>query len=373
MKLMKNTKRFFILLSLGFSLYFSGCTSAGDKHTHDRSRSVKAILMDSLQKLDSLALKYNAKNTPESLKYAKQAGKVALVLNTPEATVKACNILGNAFAAVSIDSGFKYYKRALTVADSFKLDDKKGKILYNLGMLNRRAGNYITSLILIDSALKISFLAGDYTSMSNSLNQLGVFYYTTGDKVNARKLFDSAFTVAKRDMLYLQMGSALGNLAKFEPDVKKANSMNRRAISYLERGNGSDEPVANILVNIGYRSQNPDSALNYFNKAVNMVSAEFAPEIIMAAYNNMAYCYLAKGDPENAEKCIVEHALPVALKTQNIDWQSTIYDTYADVLTHRGNSTAAMNYKKKSLNAKETANKNLHFLAEMLDNRKQAL
>jgi predicted negative regulator of RcsB-dependent stress response len=85
-----------------------------------------------------------------------------------------------------------------------------------------------------------------------------------------------------------------------------------------------------------------------------MVSTDFAPEVIIGAYNNMAYCYLGKGDLKNAEKCITGHALPVAVKTNNIDWQSTVYDTYADILMQKGNSTEATVYKKKASEAKIT-------------------
>jgi ATP/maltotriose-dependent transcriptional regulator MalT len=68
----------------------------------------------------------------------------------------------------------------------------------------------------------------------------------------------------------------------------------------------------------------------------------------------MAYCYLGKGDLRNAEKCILAHALPVATRTNNIDWQSTVYDTYADIMQQKGNPTEAMVYKKKALEAKKT-------------------
>jgi hypothetical protein len=68
----------------------------------------------------------------------------------------------------------------------------------------------------------------------------------------------------------------------------------------------------------------------------------------------MAYCYLVKGDVINAEKCILDHALPVAVKTNNIDWQSTVYDTYADILKRKGRETDAMVYKNRSIEARKT-------------------
>jgi tetratricopeptide (TPR) repeat protein len=273
--------------------------------------------------------------------------------SSPAARAKAYILLGKASSVINIDSGFFYYHKAMTVIDSFDLADEKGKVLYNLGMLNRSAGNYRNFIMLIDSALRFSRSVNDFATMSNSLNALGSFYNNLGEKVVARKKFDSAFAIAKHNSLYLQMGSAFGNLAKFEADGKKSIMQSRQAIAYLAGCPGREEPVASILINIGSRVPDPDSAIYYYSQAINMVNAEKAPEVIIGAYNNMAYCYLWKGDLANAERCIMEHALPVALKTNNVDWQATIYDTYADVLQRKGNPARAMVYKKKSVEARK--------------------
>jgi len=343
---------FFIVLFI--SLFLFGCNVNTDRTSTAGQKSKQDTLMDSLQKLDSLVLKSRAKNAGESIKYARQAGKLALALNTPEARAKAYNLLGIAYSVFEIDSGFYFYRKAMMVNDSFNLPEIKGKVLYNLGMLYRSAGNYKNYIMFIDSALRFSISVNDFTTMSNSLNSLGIFYYNTGEKVNARKMFDSAFAVATREMLYLQMGSALGNLARFEANDKKSISQQRLAISYLERGDGSEEPIAMSLINIGLRLPDPDSSTYYYNQAINMVSVEFAPEVIIGAYNNMAYCYLAKDDLENAENCILEHAMPVAVKINNPDWQSTVYDTYGDILHRKGNSTDAKVYKNKAMEVKKT-------------------
>ncbi|MCX6306507.1 MAG: tetratricopeptide repeat protein [Bacteroidetes bacterium] len=344
----------FLLTPILLGLFLTGCNESTYKTAAAGTQSKQAVMEDSLQKLDSLVFQYRAKNTGESMKYARQADKIARAINTPEAREKAYNILGNASSAISIDSGFYYYQKAVMVIDSFNLADKKGKVLYNLGMLNRSAGNFRNYLVLMDSALRCAIKVNDYATQSNSLNSLGTFYSNIGEKATARKLFDSAFAVANSKLLYLQMGSALGNLARFEADGKKSLALSRRAISYLEKCSGSGEPIALILLNIGYRFPDPDSSLHYNNLAINLVSAEFAPEVVMGAYNNMAYCYLWKGDLANAEKCMTEHALPIAIKTHNIDWQSTVYDTYADVLTRKGNSAEALAYKTKAIEAKKT-------------------
>lgn len=352
-------------VTLFLFLFFLGCNESSDKADSAGPQSKQAILMDSLQKLDSIVLKHKAKNATESIKYAKQAGKLVQELNTPAARAKAYIILGNAYSVTNVDSGFYFYQQAMIVINSFNLTDKRGIVLYNLGMLSRSIGDFKNYIILIDSARRFSTSVNDYITMSNSLNSFGNFYFSIGEKLSARKMYDSAFSVASRKLLYLQMGSALGNLAKFETDAKKSIALSRQAISYLERGIGSAEPIAMCLVNIGNHVSDADSAIHYYTQAINMVSVEFAPEVIMGSYNNMAYCYLWKGDMTNAEKCMIEHALPVAIKTNNIDWQSTVYDTYSDVLERKGNSADAMIYKKKAKKAKEdwsTITKQVHYL-----------
>jgi tetratricopeptide (TPR) repeat protein len=293
---MNPTINQFVILFL--SLFLFGCNGNTDKTVSVTPRSEQAILSDSLQKLNSLVLKYRAKHADAPIGYA--------------------------------------------------------RFLYNLGMLNRRAGNYKNCIFLLDSALRFSITVNDSKTKSNSLNSLGSFYYDIGEKEIARKMFDSAFAVAKNESLYPQMGSALGNLARFEPDEKKSIAMSRLAISYLERSRNSPEQIAMILINIGNRHSDTDSALLYYQKAINMVRVDYAPEVIIGAYNNLAYCYLGKGDIKNAEKCIVDHALPVAEKTNNIDWQSTVYDTYADVLQQKRNSGDAMVYRNKAIDVNKT-------------------
>jgi tetratricopeptide (TPR) repeat protein len=364
-----NITRNQLLTSL-LSLFLLGCNVRSDRTVSDSPKSKQeTILLDSLQKLDSLVSKNKAKNADVSLEYAKRAGSLAKVINTPAARAKAYNILGNAYSVISIDSGFYFYHKALILSDSFHLTDRKGKVLYNLGVLNRSAGHYRNSIMFLDSALRFSISANDFSTMSNSLNLIGGFYYSIGENGKAHKMFDSAYTVAKSKSLYLQMGSALGNLARFELDPKKSIELSKLAISYMERSSSSDEAIAMILINIGYRFSESDSAIHYYNKAVNMVSADCAPEVIIAGYNNMAYCYLDKRDFKNALKCVEQCALPVALRTHNIDWQPAVYDTYADVLEGSGRSIEAKAMRNKSFAVKKEYQESVSVVLISMNNK----
>ena len=342
------------ILTFSLALLLLGCNvNPGTAVSDDRS-SEQALLLDSLQKFDSLVLKHRAKNTGEAIECANQSVSLAMIIHTPSARAKAFRVLGNAYSLVSADSGIYFYQKAMMVIDSFNLDDQKGKVLYSLARMNRLKGNYKNSIQLINSALNVSMATHDFATISNALNSIGTLYQNLGEDISARKMFDSAYSIAERNSLYLQMGCALGNLSRFEKDPQRSVRMQKLAISYMEKGDDAAGPVAQSLINIGYRMQNPDSAIHYYQEAIDLVSNDYAPEVIIGAYNNMAYIYIDKGDLKMAEKCITEQALPLAVRTEDLDWLSSVYDTYGDVLAAMGKKTEADVYKRKAVETRRS-------------------
>ena len=148
--------------------------------------------------------------------------------------------------------------------------------------------------------------------------------------------------------------------------------MQKEAILLLKKDKGVEEEIALILINIGYGQSNPDSALYYFSAALALAKNGNLSEVEMGAYNNMAYSYLDKGDVAMAETCLIKHAIPLAQKLDNNDWMSTLYDTYADVLSARGGFKEAVTWQKKALKERGKADKKQAFeqvrlLAALLD------
>jgi signal transduction histidine kinase len=353
-KFMNDTRNFIIaLLTI---LFFAGCKQTSDYSPSAITQSQQTVLSDSLLKLDSLVLRNRAIRFSESLKYAKRAYEIAKKLNTPYAFARSYIMSGEVYFSFKKDSAFYFYNKALQVIDSFQLVKEKGKVLYDIGMLHGAAGNYKTSVAFLDSALVYSKVIFDTVTISNSLNALGNIYHDMGNDTNARKMFDSAFSIAKARSLYLQMGAALGNLAKFEQDQKKSIIKSKNALALLRKTSGSGETMAMILINIGFRFPEVDSAIYYFRQALQMVDVETSPEVVIGAYNNLANSYLDKNDVLNAEKCIA-YGLTVSINTNNFDWQSTIYDTYSDIMKRKGDLSKALTYEKKSIEAMEKANK----------------
>ena len=361
-------------LSISFlALFFLfGCGEKPGHRANDLSSSQQAMLTDSLQKLDSLILLTRTVKFDEAIGYANTASTIAEKLNTPDAFVKSCIMLGNVYFGKNIDSGFFYYNKAISTIDSFGLVAERVHVLYNLGMLPSSAGNHKTSIMLLDSALFLSKSIHDYVTMSNASNSLGTIYLEMGDEFRARRMFDTALNISKTRYLYLQLGTTLGNLAKFENDPDESIRINKEAINYLKKSNGSNEPIAQILINIGLKNSNPDSAVLYYKKALLLVDSINAPEVVMGVYNNLAYSYLDEGRIEEAEKCIRDYALPIALSTNNLDWQSTIYDSYSDIFIRKKEFKKAIESEKKSMEImgkanKQSAAKQIRLLAAMLD------
>ena len=178
-------------------LFFAGCRQTSNYCPSGLAQSQQTVLSDSLKKLDSLVLQNRAIKFSESLKYAKRANEIAKKLNTHDAFVKSFIMFGNVYYSSKMDSGFYFYNKALLLIDSFQLAKERGKVLYDLGMLYSAANNYKKSISLLDSSIVCSGSIRDFVTISNSLNSLVNIYLDIGEGTKARKMYDSAFVIAK--------------------------------------------------------------------------------------------------------------------------------------------------------------------------------
>jgi len=355
-------------LGLIFYLTFSVSVNAfsATKGTSDNA------LRDSLQKLFILVNDLKVSNNAKSLEYAKQSMVLARKINTPDALLNANYLMGIAYKLFNNDSSYIYLRKAQQIADVSGLLDKKPIIIYNIAMLYKAALDYKMTVVLLDSCIFYATRTKDFKVLSEAYNGVGNVQYDSQDKNDAKRMYDSAYQVAKQHNDFKQMGVSLGNLAKFEKSLANSIKLQKEAIALLKKGKGVQQEIALIFINIGYGQSNPDSALYYFSAALDLAKNGNLPEVEMGAYNNMAYSYLDKGDVAMAETCLIKHAIPLAQKLDNNDWMSTLYDTYADVLSARGGFKEAMSWQKKALKERGKADKKQAFeqvrlLAALLD------
>ena len=315
------------------------------------------FLKDSIRKLDSLVQVNKDINSSIALKHARKALLYARKLSTAEELIYGYRLMGQAFYQKDKDSSYIYFNKALKLADSTNNTSAKPFLIYFTGLLYYTAKDYKTSIVLLDSCIKLSELQKDYVRLSQAYNTLGNIHMEIRNNDIARVMYDSAYQVARRHKENEQIGISLGNLARFEEDPVKAFRLEREAISFLKMSKGGEDGLAQSYVNIGFRASNPDTALFYFNEALKLAKVNNLSKIEIGAYNNMVYSFLDKGNIKSAEECLVDHAIPLAQREKNNDWLAELYDTYADVLVRKGDFREAVKYQDSAMEKRISADK----------------
>ncbi len=373
---MKLARNFLLGLILTFTLFHCldvfGIAAPGIKKVEASS------LSDTIQKLDTLVSETRIVNSNLSHKYARIAYSLATRAGSPEAIVQAYIMFGISYSKTYKDSSYFYFMKAMKLAENSGRLDQKVKIIYNLAILYKEAYNYKQSVIFLDSTIRLAEIAKEYEYMTMAYNLLGNMRIDIHDNVDAQLMYETSFKIAREHQLYKQMGVAMGNLAKFQNDTRRSIKMQYEAINYLKKAKRTEEEIASILINIGNRHTRPDSALFYYKSALKFAESGNLPEIEYGAYNNMAYIYLDLGNIPEAESCLVDHAIPLAIREKDNSWLSTLYDSYADILSAKGAYQDALKWQKKALKTRilsDTlqASDQVRLLATLLDVKNKEL
>ena len=332
---------------------------------------------DSVNKLDSLANNLKVTDHIMADHFANLALFMAMKTNSTEALAKAYLTKGILFNIQNSDSAYFYFRKSLRIAYDFKFNHLTPYILYDLSMLALSAVNTGEAVILLDSTVNSAEKVHDFATLSNAFNTLGNIKMDAKDFEGARIMYDNAYRIADENILIHQKGVALASLAKLESDPYKSVSLQRKAIDLLKKQKGTEEEIARILINLGLISPNSDTSIMCYKSAIAMISGKY-PDIEIAAYNNLAYSFLEKKDYSNAENCLTEHAIPIAVKIDNIDWLSTLYDSYAELLHVMNRNGEAYAYEKKAMEARlqadiRQASGQVRLLAAQLDSKNQQL
>jgi tetratricopeptide (TPR) repeat protein len=259
---------------------------------------------------------------------ARKFGQLALAIglqsNSEEILARSFLIMGIALSYQNSDSSFIYYSKALKLSQNCHSDWIQSKALYNLAMIYVFAFDQKTALILLDSTIRISRKAGDFSMLSNAFNVLGNLKLDLRDTVSSKVMYDSAMQIAKDHNIRNQQGIAIASLSRFERKYEESEKMRKKAIEVLKSQSGNEEEIATIYNNIGMRNPNPDTAIKCFESAIKIANTGNCPEVLIASYNNLAYSLLDK----KAEDCLVDHAIPIAQKLDNLDLLSNLHDSY---------------------------------------------
>jgi len=347
----------YLFYVIAISLVFQGCRerpSSGIAVTNGPEFKLK---MDSLQFLDSIVNIKKASDNKLAHKYANNALTLAFTINTEEALARAFIIKGIAYKNFNNDSSFIYYSKALKIVELNDLENLKAKLYYNISMVYLAAGDYKMAIILLDSTKFRARVSKDFASLSNAFNAIGSIKNTLLDTAESRIMFDSAYAIAVRYNLSKQKGVALASLSIFEKNPAVVESKRMEAIGILSQKPGNEEEIALIEINIGLMKSNPDSAIAHFKASLEMTKSGNFPESEIASFNNMAYSFLDTKNYVEAENCLKNRAIPIAREISNLDWLSSLYDTYADVMQTQGKIDKAFEYERQSLKLRLEANR----------------
>jgi Tfp pilus assembly protein PilF len=118
---------------------------------------------------------------------------------------------------------------------------------------------------------------------------MGNIYMEIHDSLRAKDSFMKALQIGEEDSLPEQTGNAMDNLALFKNEITQKISMQKQAIWYLQKVPGTAKEIANTLINIGAEQIKPDSAIVYYNRALNESKNKNFLLAELAAYNNLTY------------------------------------------------------------------------------------
>jgi len=227
------------------------------------------------------------------------------------------------------DSSFYYYEKALKYSSSHDTDTLKPFILFRIAALHFKAFNYKEALELFDSAMVEAKHFKNFVVVTNCLNELSNLELDLNNIEQSRLYLEQALQTAEQYQLNLQIGVTLGNLANLETNSDSAIKIMKRAISTLKNIKGAEMEYCTILANMANNTSESGKAIKLYNEAIAIAEKGRFSEILIGAYNNLACTYLKNNKMEDAEICLRDHAIPIAFKTANTDWLSTVYESYA--------------------------------------------
>ena len=330
------------------SFYLPACKSI---HEPEKNMEETRLIADSVRYFDSLVNVMKISDPRLARSVAMRALSFVQANNDVKLNARVWLIAGIAFHLTAPDSAYSYYQRANTSAAASGSDTIIPRILYNIAMLHKIAGNYQEAVILLDSAKRAARVLNDYVTLSNCCNSLGNIEADLHNEEQAVGLFAQSLQIARDHNMPNQIGVALASLSRFETDASKAYPMRREALTILMNQPGASEQTGYLLANIGDDCRDPDSAIICYRQAREIGKKGRIVELELACLNNMAYSYAEKGDLPTALRLLNDTAVPLALEVENNSWLSTLYDSDAELVNQSGNPAEAYRYQKMALDA----------------------
>lgn len=305
--------------------------------------------------------------------------------------IRVLNELSSLYMIKSHQKVLDYARQVLELVKKFPDVKEEGIALYNIGVVNQRAGNYRTAIQYLDRALKLYKKAGFTRGLGGVQNSLGIIYMETGDYENALKYLLEALKFAeaigfKRGMAqtmnnigavyadllnddkaleyYLRslkikeeigdhsgIAYALGNIGIVYKNLKKydeAMKYYRRAFVLHEKtGNKRGAAISlNNIANIQLALKQYDQALQTNRQAL-AIRREIGDKFgAVSSLNNIGGIYMEQGNFKQADKYLNE-ALGLSIEIGELDTREDIYKNLSAVAEARADYRNALKHYKK--------------------------
>ena len=232
---------------------------------------------------------------------------------------------------------------------AIKNDSLKTQEIYKIALMQFEVFNYKEAIVLFDSAMNLARKQNNYIVVANCLNELGLIEGDLNNMERSRNYLYTALEIAKKYTLEIQRGVTLGNLANLSSNPDTAMKLKLNAVDILKNAKGAKKEYCSALANLANSLANKEEAIALYYESIGIAEKSNFYEILIGAYNNLGCTYLEMNNLTQAESCLRDHAIPLALKTKNTDWLSTVYESCAEVLEKKGDYRQAYVYQKKAL------------------------
>ncbi len=186
-----------------------------------------------------------------------------------------------------LETALKTFHKALEITKLINSPEQRLDLLYRLGLVHCRIGEYINALNYQELALKLAKKIGDQAKIATIYNEKGEIYYLLKEYANALQCYSKALTIFRelRDIV------GIGKTINYMSTIYNLTGLSAQAIEYSRKS-------LNIFQQLS-KSAKIDKLTTKINEAI--------------ALHNMGESYFLLGRPRQAQ-AFLELALDIRKK-----------------------------------------------------------
>lgn len=226
----------------------------------------------------------------------------------------------------------------------------KANALNNLGMINKKNGDYAQAVSYYIEALKQYELTNDPANRARTLSNLGSLYIQKKDYQKAEAAYEEAYDIAQQLNVADCIGQALNGLGIVTGrlgDKRKAIALFEQSAAVHKAGNYMSEyaqqliSIADLYSELG---ENQKAEKNYF-EAEKILITRNDHLSLSAVYNNISDYYIKNHQPQTAISYL-EKAYQLSKKYKDLNYNKLIVKNLSNLYEQLGDTKKALEYRK---------------------------